>query len=264
MSIFYDKPLTPTSGKSEKEWFTIAKKSVGQAALAVTAVGNVGKTIVDKAIIPAAQKIGSVAKTSYVNTFTKAPITTGAVTLVAGGYTLANPKGAVEDIAQAPSSAVNFGGNIRDLKDNPTKENLVKIGIQSPVISGLVVGGTGYFLGKGAGYLLNALPDSNPSTNSSSIFGVAGDEAAKKASSYKDTIINNIPDNIIPSEPKPSKEVISGMPAIAPQPAAILPTEVTTKSYGSSSGVRKIKAKRKPLNTNPITVRNTVNIFNKN
>jgi len=79
----------------------------------------------------------------------------------------------------------------------------------------------------------------------------------------KNKIDTTIPDAIIPKNKTTSDKTPDTTP-VTPQPASTLPTEVTNKSYGNKNISTYRKKKTKHLNTNPITVRNTVNIFNKN
>lgn len=252
--LFYDKPLTPTSGRSEKSWFTNLKKSTGQAAAAVTAVSNVGGAIVSK-VTPLIGKTATKSKDVYVKKLAEKPLLVGGGTLIAGGYIAANPKGATEELATAPSNLANFGGNLRNLRDNPTKENVQKVFNENPFLAGATTAGIGYGVSRGGLYLYDTLKSGLNDVDTSNYL-----DTFKKESS-------NIPQitSLDTTKTKTKTEdILSGVP-LSPQSNAVnLPAETTTRSYKNSNSVAKRKHKAKKLNITPINLRNTVNIFNRN
>jgi len=239
--LFYDKPLTPTSGRAEKTWFTQAKQATGQAALAATAVSNVGKLAISKAgsLLGAGSKAVAKSATSQIAASPiKSTLIAGTVGVAGVSAIKANPKIVTEGIPKGVSGISQVGTNIGKFTKDPSADSAKKIFSDNPIIVGGLLAGGAIAAGKGI----------------SSLAASAANTAAIREQT--DTLKNQIPNS-------PVGEYISGMP-VSPQQAANLPSEVTTKSYGNSNGVTKSKAKRKPLYKSPITVRNNINIFNKN
>jgi len=240
----------------------LLKKSAGQALLAGTAVSNVGKVAISK-VAPLVGKAAGKVKDVYLQKLAQKPIVVGAASLVAGGYVASNPKGAVSDLNTIPKNLSNFGSNIRNIRDNPSKENIVKTFEENPLISTAVVGATGYVAARGAGLLLNSFDNMGKS-------GINNEDTSGYLDQFKKEIPNNfnIPTKsdipTIPeykSEKQTSQDLTPPMYSGTPLPVP----EKNLVSYGNKevSTTRK-KKKTKTLYTSPFRVTNRINIFNKN
>jgi len=259
MSIFYDKPLTPTSGKQEKSWFTNLKQAVGAASIAVPVVKATElPSLVAKGITLAKGAVGAIA-TGAKTTIQANPIKSTAIGIAGAGYVASNPYGAVKDVATGTNKLVgglyNVGGNIRELQDNPTLANASKVFTENPLIvtAGAVsAGALGYYGLKAA----QGFSSIETGTKDTSEF----------ISKVKDTM-PTLPTNIDTLPVSPLSPQGGNNSSMLPTGGAY-PAPNTDVGYTNvdklPSKSRTYKRKTQNLNIRPINIRNNIMIANKN
>jgi len=266
-NLLYEKPITPTSGRAEKTWVTQTKQAIGSASVAIPLTKATELPgVVAKVVTASKGAVGAVA--SSVGNVVKAnPIKSAVGGLVGAGY-VANTgvKQSASDIAKGGGALVNFGGNLGEIRKNPTWSNVLTTAKENPVISAGVVGLAGYGLTKGGLYAYDTLKDKTTDTFTGGMSKLEDNPEYKKWAS--DMVALGEKEGTKSKDTTPQSLPETGMsPNNSPIPAgASYPADNTGVGYMTDKPQKKYtpRKKTKDLNNRPINIRNNIMIANKN
>lgn len=192
--------LAKAPSKSADVAFGGATSLTGKGAAA--AVKSVASSAVGTAIGAAAGKVAKVAGAAVVSVgkaFVKEPVktTAKAAGAIVVSSALVSSKKAREEVVKAPSNLATFGTDIGKAVDNPSLENIKKIGTDSPILTGLTAAGAALIVGKVAGTIATientkAIKESNeiakdPNKSAVVVGGTPGTAKPLEASSLTST-----------------------------------------------------------------------------